>query len=294
MPRRRKSWNRYPPQPAARPVEGGIKARSTRGAIAQTWWSQRFLDVLESFGMGPRLARGKTYARKGQVISMDIAAGQVTASVQGSRARPYRVLIGVAELSAEDWRHAEDELAGRAIFLAKLLAGEMPEQVEEAFEACELTLFPATVADLDTACSCPDSANPCKHIAAVFYLLAEAFDDDPFMILAWRGRDRDTLLERLRARRGGAEAPAAPAAPGPDDGWPTVQATPLPTDPERFWTAAGVVEANRGIPRVPALPDAVLRQLAAPDIKAGGKGIDEVLRPAYAALTSGAAAWFTD
>lgn len=290
MPRRRKSWNRYPPQPAARPVEGGIKARSKRGAVGQTWWSQRFLDVLDSFGMGPRLARGKTYARKGQVISMDIAAGQVTALVQGSRARPYRVLVGVAELSADDWRHAEDELAGRAIFLAKLLAGEMPAQVEEAFEACELTLFPATVADLDTACSCPDQANPCKHIAAVFYLLAEAFDDDPFLILAWRGRDRDTLLERLRARRGGAEAPSAPE---PDDGWPTVPAPPLTAEVDRFWTA-GVMEAPQGVPRVPALPDAVLRQLAVPDIRVAGKRIDEVLRPAYAALTSGAAAWFND
>ena len=40
-------------------------------------------------------------------------------------------------------------------------------------------------------CSCPDSEVPCKHLAATFYLLAEAFDEDPFLILRWRGRDRE-------------------------------------------------------------------------------------------------------
>jgi uncharacterized Zn finger protein len=204
MPRRADyRWQAFPPPSKPRPVADGIRARSRRGAIGSTWWSQRFIAVLESFGMGPRLTRGRSYARRGQVVTLDVAAGQVTALVQGSRARPYRVLIGVEELSEADWRRAENELAGRAIFLAKLLAGEMPAEVEEAFAACSLSLFPARASDLDTACSCPDWANPCKHVAAVYYLLAEAFDDDPFLIFTWRGRAKDELLEGLRGRRGG-------------------------------------------------------------------------------------------
>ena len=285
MPRRY-SWDRFPPPPKPRPVQQGIKARSQRGAIGQTWWSRRFLDVLESFGMGPRLARGKTYARKGQVISMDVGAGQVTARVQGSRARPYRVLIGVTELSAADWDRAVEELAGRAIFLAKLLAGEMPAQVEDAFAACDLTLFPGAGADLDTACSCPDWANPCKHVAAVYYLLAEAFDDDPFLIFAWRGRDHDQLLAQLRARRGGrVDGPAA----RPDDGWPEVDAPPLEACVATFWELPSEVPAMHGAPRAAAVPDAALRQLAPPEVIVRGRRLDKVLAGAYTAVTRGAA-----
>lgn len=291
MPRR-SGWEPFPPYGKPVPVADGIRARSTRGAIAQTWWSQRFLDLLESFGMGPRLARGKTYARKGQVISMDIEPGGVSAMVQGSRARPYRVRIGVAELTEADWAHAEAELAGRAIFLAKLLAGEMPPDVEDAFAACELTLFPARPADLDTTCSCPDWANPCKHIAAVYYLLAEAFDDDPFLIFTWRGRERAALLERLRALRGGArpaagDGDAVQPEADRDDGWPTVEAPPL--GEEGFWQPAAPLEEPHGAPRRAVLPDALLRQLAPAEIRVGGRPLDEVLAPLYADLTAAAA-----
>jgi uncharacterized Zn finger protein len=280
VPRRSPSrWERFPPPSRPRPVEGGLKARSKRGAIGQTWWSQRFVDVLESFGMGPRLARGRSYARKGQVTSLDVAAGQVTALVQGSRARPYRVLIGVAELSAAEWDRAEAELADRAIFLAKLLAGEMPTEVEEAFAACDLTLFPADPEDLDTACSCPDWANPCKHVAAVYYLLAEAFDDDPFLIFVWRGRGKDDLLANLRTRRAGRQ----PKEPAPDDdAWPTVPGPPLADCLGAFWDLACDLPEVR--PRPAAVADALLRQLDPPEVTVRGVPVDELLAPAYRTL----------
>ena len=94
-------------------------------------------------------------------------------------------------------------MASRAVFLAKLLSGEMPVEIEEAFVESSTTLFPELDDDLVSACSCPDWENPCKHVAAVFYLMAEAFDDDPFLIFAWRGRDKEGLLAGLRARRRG-------------------------------------------------------------------------------------------
>jgi uncharacterized Zn finger protein len=182
-------------------VEGGIRAQSTRGAIGESWWSKRFIAVLESFPIATRLARGRAYARKGQVLSLTVEPGRVQASVQGSRPRPYSVTIGLAVLTPPAWRTVEARLADKALFLARLLAGEMPAAIEQVFADAGAPLFPTTSSQLAMECSCPDISVPCKHIAATFYLLAESFDADPFQILAWRGRDRTTLLSRLRSLR---------------------------------------------------------------------------------------------
>jgi uncharacterized Zn finger protein len=193
--------DRFPPRSRPRAVEGGIKARTTRGAIAQTWWSERFIEVLEGIGIGNRLQRGRNYARTGQVISLDVSPGSVTAQVQGSRPRPYRVRIGIPAFGKSDWTQAEHALAGSAWYTAMLLSGEMPDDIEKVFAGLGLSLFPASPGDLSLDCSCPDHAVPCKHLAATFYLLAESFDDDPFGILAWRGREREDLLANVQAAR---------------------------------------------------------------------------------------------
>jgi uncharacterized Zn finger protein len=187
----------------ARPirVEGGIRARSKRGAIGEQWWSQRFISVLESYGMSGRLARGRSYARAGQVLDFQLAQGKVTAQVQGSRPRPYQVRLGVLPLTTAQWRRVQDRLAGQALFRAKLLAGEMPHEIEEVFEDCGTPLFPRQASDLDMRCSCPDWGVPCKHLAAVCYVLAEEFDRDPFGLLAWRGKGREELLGAVDSAR---------------------------------------------------------------------------------------------
>jgi uncharacterized Zn finger protein len=192
--------SRHHPPSRPRPVEG-LKARSGRGPIARTWWSQRFIEVLEDIGLGSRLERGRRYARRGQVLSVQIDPGQVTAVVQGSRPRPYRTRIGITALGKAEWSQVERFLAGDAWYAATLLAGDMPDDIEDVFAGLGLALFPAAARDLSLDCTCPDDAVPCKHLAATFYLLAEAFDDDPFAILAWRGRDRDDLLANLHAAR---------------------------------------------------------------------------------------------
>jgi uncharacterized Zn finger protein len=210
----RPPWFDGPSRPL--PVEGGLKARSTRGAIGRSWWSGRFIEVLESIIVGGRLGRGRNYARRGQVISLDVAAGMVSALVQGSRVQPYRVRVGLAAFPERAWVKLERVLAESAWYSAKLLAGEMPEDIEDVFGELGLALFPASSHELAMHCSCPDWEVPCKHIAAVFYLLAEAFDEDPFRILAWRGRDREELLAGLHAaREAGAPSGAGPSA-GPD------------------------------------------------------------------------------
>jgi uncharacterized Zn finger protein len=193
-------WRAAPPA-RARPVHGGIQINATRGPVARTWWSARFLAVLEAAGVGGRLARGRTYARKGQTVSLQVDAGAATAKVQGSAARPYRVRIGMPTLDKAQWAAVFDALAADASLTAAMLAGELPREVEDVVAAQGVTLFPLAHGDLAMDCTCPDSTVPCKHLAAVFYLLAERFDADPFAVLALRGRDRETVLDALRARR---------------------------------------------------------------------------------------------
>jgi uncharacterized Zn finger protein len=265
----RQSW--YPPPSRPRPVEGGLQARSRRGAIGATWWSERFVSVLESIGLGSRLQRGRNYARRGQVISLDVDAGAVTAQVQGSRARPYRVRIGLAAYGKTQWTKLEQALAGDAWFAAQLLAGEMPEQIEELFAAQELPLFPATASELSMDCTCPDWQVPCKHLAAVFYLLAEASDDNPFAILAWRGRDRDTLLDNLAAVRS--------AGPPPADRQRTGK--PLDDCLEHYYDLAVPLPAA-GLPAISSV--GLLDQLPSVAIMVRDNDLVKLMRAAYAAF----------
>jgi uncharacterized Zn finger protein len=273
----------YPPS-RPRPVPDGVKARSSRGAIGATWWSRRFLDVLESFAMGSRLTRGRSYARKGQVISLDVMPGEVRAQVQGSRARPYRVTIGFAPFAELVWAKAEIALSEQALPSAKLLAGEVPPELEEIFTAAGAPLFPGSVRDLDQRCSCPDWEVPCKHLAATFYLLAEAFDADPFLILRWRGRDREPLLARLRALRGSEPAAAETEAPARPSGAALALsgiAAPA-SDPERFWLPPPPLPPRPAV--LETDPALLLRQLPEPAATLGGAVLVERLRPIYQRL----------
>ena len=92
-------------------VKGGIRASSKRGAFGSTRWAQRWSQTLEDFGIGPRLSRGRSYARRGQVFSIDIEPGRVVAQVQGSRKRPYDVAITVDTISPEDWEKLKTVMA---------------------------------------------------------------------------------------------------------------------------------------------------------------------------------------
>lgn len=187
----------------AKEVEDGIKARSKRGAFASSWWAQQWISALERLVDSGRLGRGRTYARKGQVISVDEKKDGVLAKVQGSRRKAYKVTINITSLTDAQWEEAIDTLAEQAIFTAQLLAGEMPQDIEEAFEEAGASLFPKKRGDLYTECSCPDYANPCKHIAAAHYILGERFDEDPFLIFRLRGRTQDEVMSALRERRAG-------------------------------------------------------------------------------------------
>lgn len=258
-----------------RKVEGGIQINSTRGPVARTWWSKRFITVLEEIGVGGRMSRGRSYARAGQIVSLDVGAGGAVAQVQGSRPKPYAVRIGIPAFGKAEWGAVADALVADASYAAALLSGEMPREIEAVFAGVGLSLFPASSRDLALDCSCPDYAVPCKHLAAVFYVLAERFDADPFQILALRGRDRETLLEELRARR---------AAAGP--GGPAADVASLADVMESYFaigpSVADVERAAAAVPTTP--PDALLDQLPEFPIAVRGEPVIELLRPAYVAL----------
>lgn len=281
--RGRSSWSAgFPPPSKPRAVDGGLVPRSARGAIGEHWWSRRFLEVLESFALGSRLTRGKNYARRGQVLSLQVAPGVVTASVQGSRRTPYKVSITLPAFSELVWAKVEVTLAEQAIHSARLLAGEMPQDLEEVFLSAGAPLFPQRAKDLTLYCSCPDWEVPCKHLAATFYLLAENFDDDPFAILLWRGRSRTTLLNRLRELRGsdtshGAVEAAGSTAEGHRLGAMMALADLVLADGD-FWTGAPVP----ALPVQPELPtDLLLRQLPVPGASLGGPDLVTYLAPVY-------------
>lgn len=261
-----------------RRVSGGIKAQSQRGAFASRWWAQRWIAVLESFHIGARLNRGRSYARQGQVLDIQIAPGEVKAKVQGSRPRPYQVSIKLKPLSAADWRKLTAAMTEEARFGAKLLAGEMPVDIEEVFKAEGLSLFPKTHGDLKTECSCPDYSNPCKHIAAVYYLLGEAFDRDPFLMFRLRGMEREALLAQLGE------------AVGEDEGGSPAEPEPLTEDPATFWTLPPLPEPPVGSLLAPAQSAALLQRLGPFPFWRGEISPLDALAPVYVAMATGALA----
>jgi len=213
----------YPPS-VPRAAKGGIRAQSQHGVFGASWWAKRWTAVLDGFHLGARMQRGRRYARQGQVLSIDFGEGRIQARVQGSRPKPYEVGIQVKTLKKDAWAKVAAAAAAQAVFASKLLAGEMPQEMEQIFRAAGVSLFPEAYADLSTDCSCPDYSNPCKHIAAVYYLLGEEFDRDPFLIFRMRGMYREAFLGLL----GSTAAPAGVSTALPPE--------PLPASPSAFWS----------------------------------------------------------
>ena len=166
------------------------------------------------------------------MLSVNVDPGLITAQVQGTRRVPYDLQIAIRPLSAAQWERVFDALTEQALFSAQLLAGEMPYEIEEAFAATGVSLFPARI-EIEMQCSCPDWVVPCKHLAAVYYLLGEEFDRDPFLLFKVRGRGREQVMDALRARR------AAGTEPGDQGGLleeqAEEQATPLERDLTNYW-----------------------------------------------------------
>ena len=252
-----------------------------RDAFAERWWAQRWIEVLELLGLANRLERGRRYARAGRVLQLEVRPGRVEADVQGSRYDAYRVTFRLKKFTRAQWERAIETLASQALFAAKLLGGEMPANIEDAFRSVGLSLFPIHRRDLGTECSCPDAANPCKHIAAVHYVLAEQLDEDPFLLFRLRGRERETILEALRARRA-AQAAGSSVVP---------EKTPSLDDSiERFWKAGEAITDFPVSVGPPAVSLSLLKRLGVPPFWQPHPEIRGALGRLYAKVTERAMA----
>ncbi|TDA69685.1 MAG: hypothetical protein D9V47_04790 [Clostridia bacterium] len=262
------------------------------GEFGSNWWARRWLEVLESFGWRSRLQRGRSYARQGNVLQMEIGPGRVEARVQGSRPSPYKVRIQIEPLDAARWAKVIETMSGQAVFAARLLAEEMPPGLEEVFAAAGVDLFPSRAGDLTTSCSCPDWANPCKHIAAVYYLLGQEFDRDPFLLLRLRGRNREEIISALRSRwaDGAGAAPEEPTGDQPQQhgGQPAGEPTErevLPSEPQDFWAPGPVLEQVRPHLAPPEVDLALLKQLGQPSWWKGKPDFLSIMSEYYREVT---------
>ena len=152
---------------------------------------KRWNDLLNSYRFKKRLERARNYAREGNVLSIEFRGPEVLARVQGTAPEPYQVSLSIDPFSEEDWNYVVETMAQEAIYSAQLLAGEMPQNIEQVFTANGLSLFPFTLPDIHSRCSCPDPQNPCKHIGAVYYQLGDRFSEDPFVLFQLRGRTKE-------------------------------------------------------------------------------------------------------
>jgi uncharacterized Zn finger protein len=226
---------------------------SRKTEFASSWWAQRWIRVLERFGWSARLNRGRSYARHGNVVDIDVQSGLVRAKVQGSRKQPYRVEIGLKPLSRGEWDRVFSLLRRKAIYAARLLSGEMPRDIEEIFAAADVSLFPKSAEDLIMSCTCPDWASPCKHVAAVYYVLGAEFDRDPFLLFELRGRSREQVMNALR----GGRRQVRPPAPRP----PRVLSEPLEDHVADFWEAGEELDDVTIRVTTPPVPQAILKRL---------------------------------
>jgi uncharacterized Zn finger protein len=248
------------------------------------WWAQRWVDVLESFGWARRLERARIYAREGNVLSLTFQEAKVLARVQGTAPEPYEVSLNLEPFSDEQWGYIVESMAERAIFSAKLLAGEMPPNIEEVFTGNGLSLFPFTKFDIQSHCNCPDPVNPCKHIGAVYYLLGDRFSQDPFVLFQLRGRSKGAILEALRQQRQMlGEAETTPAI--------ATRANPLSLD--RFWQYDAPLDTSLVVITPPPSSETVLDRLGNIPGESDQVAL-EALQAVYAATSVAAASMAMD
>jgi uncharacterized Zn finger protein len=175
--------------------------------FSRTWWGDQFIKALEAFTDDNRLKRGRSYASGGKVKSFEIEKNKITAKVRGSinpyfgvyKEPTYNIVIEITPIAKTRWHEAIQKLSAKASIVSRLLLNEVPENIEETFTQMGLHLLPHSSKDFKTSCSCPDYANPCKHIAGVYYLVASQLDNNPFLLFELRGLSKTELQEKLAA-----------------------------------------------------------------------------------------------
>ena len=271
-------WEEYRRAPLIR--GNGIRATTQRGQFGKSWWASRWIAALERLVNEGRLSRGRSYARNGQVVELSVGVSGISARVQGSRPTPYRVSIRFRRLSDAEWEKVADAMAQKAIFAAKLLSGEMPAEIEDVFTAAGASLLPAARGDLTSDCSCPDAANPCKHVAAVHYLLGERFESEPFLMFELRGRTQADVTAMLRARRAGGSVAEDASMEVVDE----PEAPSLATLLDSFWTVPNDAAPPPIVFESAAMTAAAVKRLGPPPFVTGSADFAGVMEDVYRAV----------
>ncbi len=207
-------------------------ALSEEGLGQQPWWVEQWMELINSYRFKKRLERAWTYAREGNVTSIRFEGRRVHARVQGTDEDPYKVKLWLDVLNDEDWGYVLEALTQKARWSAQLLAGIMPSDIERAFAASGRRLFPFKLQEVRSECSCPDKANPCKHISAIYFLMGDRFSEDPFVLFQLRGRTRVKLLADLaEQRRAVLTAIAEAESNSKNEESPIIEELPIPPHP---------------------------------------------------------------
>lgn len=179
-----------------------------RKSFGNTWWGKQWLNALANIDYSNRLPRGRTYARNGSVRDITIKDNEIIAKIQGSRATPYKVKVLIPSFSRSEQARITDIVTNNPVYLSQLLNRKLPTDLYETFRRENIEIFPKTWKDIKGSCSCPDWAVPCKHLAAVLYLIANEIDKNPFMVFELHKFDLFEALEKANfVVEGQAETP---------------------------------------------------------------------------------------
>ncbi|MFT7604077.1 MAG: putative Zn finger protein, partial [Saprospiraceae bacterium] len=168
-----------------------------KNSYGNTWWGKQWLNALGNIDYSNRLPRGRTYANKGLAKDILIKGNKITASVQGSRPRPYKVNFTIPKFTANEKAGIIEIVTSNPLHLSRLLNRELPTELKKICDQKGIPLFPNSWKDIEGACSCPDWAVPCKHMASVLYLIANEIDKNPFLIFQLHDFDLFQGLEGI-------------------------------------------------------------------------------------------------
>jgi uncharacterized Zn finger protein len=245
-----------------RRVRSGVRLARKSGPPAVTWAGEAWMHLFEHGAAPEQYDEGLAYGRSGQTTRMTISPGGVQAVVVGRSPKPYEVSINVAAFDADTWDRVIQTMSDQAIYAAKLLAGQLPANIEELFRPLGRTLAPS-IDEIDMSCTCDVGQPPCKHQVCLASLLAERLDTDPFLLFTLRGMDGDAFLERLRQRRALDTVPGEPAAaytPSPPAG-ASITPPALEHCLEEFWSTGDELAEMDAEPGPPEVEHALLRRL---------------------------------
>jgi len=271
-----------------RRVRGGV--RLTGGLVEgpTLWAAQRWTRVLEAAAPGANLTEGMEYAKLGQTKRISVGSGKVEAAIQGRADRPYTTTISIRSFNEAEWARALAAMAEGAVYAAKLLAGELPTNIEDAFGPQGLRLFPAEPSEVTVSCNCaaaramsgvvepqppahvvaaataPGDPAWCKHVCCLGHLLASKFANEPFLIFTLRGVEGSEMIERLRDHRASASVSSADRVPVYQQHVPGVvelPAKPLETSIASFWDAGPGLDALELPLERPKVSHPLLRRL---------------------------------